>query len=199
MIAVLVFMHRILLLMFALLVIAIGFSCAKQNAAGSNTPTEAYKSLFAAVKSKDIESIKNHLTKKSNDFAMMAAQKNNTPLDKVYENGFTATTFSETLPPVRDERVTGDMGAVEVWNSKESKWEDLAFIREDGSWKLAVGDLFGGTYKSPGLGRDQIEKEAANAIAGPVTPMTLNPNANSNKVIISNTGPPAISPNSKPK
>jgi hypothetical protein len=58
------------------------------------------------------------------------------------------------------------MGALEVWNSKESKWEDLPFIREESGWKLAVGDIFVGNWKSPGLGRDAKERAAANAVSG---------------------------------
>src|SRR5437870_1349015 len=88
-----------------------------------DSPTEAYKRLYAAVKSKDTEAIKQQLTKKTIDFAAFAAQKNNTPINKVFENGFTATTFSDTLPTIRDERVNENMGAVEVWNSKDSRWE----------------------------------------------------------------------------
>lgn len=130
---------------------------------GGDTPTDAYKKLYAAVKSKNTESIKAQMTKKTLDFAQMISQRNNTPIEKVFENGFTATTFAESLPEIRDERVSGDMGAVEVWNAKDSRWEDLGFIREDGAWKFAVGDLWAGTFKSPGMGRAQKEKEAANA------------------------------------
>jgi hypothetical protein len=100
----------------------------------------------------------------------MAAQRNNTPVEKMYENGFTATTFSETLPELRDERIKENMGALEVWNAKDNKWEDLPFINEDGGWKLAVGDLFADTYKSPGRGLDSLEKEAANNVTQGVTP-----------------------------
>lgn len=131
----------------------------------SDSPTAGYKRLYSAVKSKNIDAIKQQLTKKSIEFGAMAAQRNNTPIDKIYENGFTATTFSDTLPTMRDERVNGDMAALEVWNSKEKHWEDLAFIKEDGAWKLAIGEMFAGTYKSPGPGQDQLEKQAANAAA----------------------------------
>lgn len=166
----------------------IGFACSGQGISGGDTPTEAYKRLYAAVKSKDTEAIKKALTKKSIEFGAMAGAKNNTPIEKVYENGFTATTFAEKLPNIRDERVNGDMGAVEVWNSKESKWEDLPFIREDGTFKLAIGELFAGTYKSPGRGRDSLEKEAANALSntGPPTAPTANANTSA---LADNTGP----------
>ena len=161
------------------------FSCGGQSAAGGgDTPTDAYKKLYAAVKSKDIEAIKKQLTKKSIDFGKMAAERNKTPIEKMYENGFTATTFSNTLPTMRDERINGDMGALEVWNSKDSRWEDLPFIREDGTWKLAVGDLFAGSYQSPGKGTDQLEKEAANAVSN-----TQIPSVDTNKIPITNSMP----------
>ncbi len=131
----------------------IGSACQEPTpGAGEDSPTGAYKSLYAAVKSKDTEAIKAVLTKKSIEFGKMASERNKTPLEKVYENGFTATTFSETMPNIRDERIKDDMGAVEVWNSKDSRWEDLPFIKEDGGWKLAVGDMFAGSYQSPGPG-----------------------------------------------
>ena len=177
-------MVRILLLFICLLGIGFIFACGGMPSGGA-TPTDAYKLRFAAVKSKNTDAIKKQLTKKSIEFGAMAAQRNNTPLEKVYENGFTATTFSENLPTMRDERINGDMGALEVWNSKEKTWEDLAFIKEDGAWKLAVGDMFAGTYKSPGPGRDQLEKQAANVPANSEIPT-----ANSNTPIpVTNTAP----------
>lgn len=168
---------------------ALGFACGNQPTPGSDTPTDAYKRLYAAVKSKDVEAIKKQLSKKSIDFGVMAAQRNNTPIEKVYENGFTATTFADKLPEIRDQRIKDEFGAVEVWNSKESKWEDLGFVLEDGVWKLAIGDMFGGTFKSPGRGRDSLEKEAANAIANTTAPTV--PNTNVNTVTVSNAAPGA--------
>lgn len=165
-------MLRILFLIASLGCIAFALSCNSGPAAqgsSNDSPTEAYKRLFAAVKSKNTDAIKAEMTTKTQEFAQMVSQKNNTPIEKVFENGFTATTFSAALPQIRDQRVSDNMGAVEVWNSKESKWEDLPFVNENGAWKIAVGDLFAGTFKSPGPGRDVLEKQAANAAGnGPV-------------------------------
>ena len=161
-------------------VMSLVFACGGQNDSGGGggaSPTEAYKRLFGAVKAKDTEAIKKLLTKKSLELGVMQSQRNKKTLEQVYENGFTGTTFAETLPNIRDERVNGEMGAVEVWNSKDSKWEDLPFIREDGGWKLAIGDLFAGSFLSPGEGRDFLEKQAANAVSNTAVVM---PNANSN-------------------
>lgn len=188
-------MTRIVALLLALSLIAIGLACNSQKATGNSSPTEAYKQLYSAVKSKNIDEIKRHLTKKTIEFGAMSAQRYGTPPEKMYENGFTATTFSESLPNIRDERISENAGAIEVWNSKESKWEDLPFILEDGSWKLAMGELFAGTFKSPGKGRDLLEKEAANAIAGGPRITGLNTNSNSNSNMT--TSGPTVGRNTK--
>lgn len=192
-------MNRIISAIIIISVISLAFACGSQNMAGSggNSPTDAYKKLYAAVKSKDVEAIKKQLTKTTVEFGGTVSKQNNKPLEQVYENGFTATTFSDTLPNIRDERINGDMGALEVWNSKESKWEDLPFVKEDGSWKLAVGDIFAKTYISPGPGRDLIEKQAANAVSN--TAVTLGSNTNSNSASVTNVGPlgPKLAKNTK--
>jgi hypothetical protein len=190
-------MPKPILLFIALFILATGlFACNNESpvnntspvtSGGSSSPTEAYKNLFAAVKKKDIEAIKKQLTQKTIEFGAMAAQRNNTPLEKMYENGFTATTFAETMPEMRDERIKDNMGALEVWNAKSNLWEDLPFINENGGWRLAVGDLFANTWVSPGRGLDSLEKEAAN-MQKPTTPMT-NANMAANKPIEVKKGP----------
>jgi hypothetical protein len=178
--------------LFSLFIFAV--SCggrAKEPAdGGGSSPTDAYKKLYAAVKSKDIEAIKRQLTVKTIDMGKMVAQKNKNPEEKMFANGFTATTFSDTLPTMRDERISGNMGALEVWNSRDSKWEDLPFISEDGGWKLAVGDVFAGSYQSPGKGLDQREKEAANAVSNNAIPPVAS--VNTNQIPVVNAMPPEM-------
>ena len=144
---------------------ATGNSNGSGSTAGtSGSPTEAYKQLYTAVKSKDVEKIKAVMSKSSLAFAQMVAARQNSPIEKVFENGFTATTFAESLPEIRDERIKGEFGSVEVWNEKDKRWEDLGFVYEDGAWKLAIGEMFGGKFQSPGVGRATKEQEAANAL-----------------------------------
>ena len=166
-------MMRIISLALLILTTAALFSCQDQskvkNAQLTNpndTPTEAYKRLFAAVKKKDVEAIKNEFSAKTKEFAKAVAARQNVPLEKVFSNGFTSSTFSDQLPEIRDERIKDDMGAIEVWNSSENRWEDLPFIRESDGWKLAIGELFSGTYRSPGKGKSVIDQEAINAMSG---------------------------------
>ncbi|MDI1242032.1 MAG: hypothetical protein PSX80_08950 [bacterium] len=141
-------------------------SSATSNSNPNDTPTEAYKRLYAAVKALNTEAVKAEFSKNSVALAQTQAARTKVPVEEVFKNGLTATTFAERLPEIRDERVSGTMGAIEVWNAKESKWEDLPFIREESGWKLAVGDIFAGNWKSPGLGRDAKERAAANLAAG---------------------------------
>ena len=113
------------LLLTALLTALLGmiFSCQPAGPGGggsvsqSGSPTEAYKQLYAAVKAKDTEKIKATMSKNTQAFAQMVASRQGSPIEKVFENGFTATTFAETLPEIRDERISGEYGAVEVWNA----------------------------------------------------------------------------------
>lgn len=151
------------LFVFSLMLIGFGCNGSENKTNVKGTPTEAYKKLYEAVKSKNTDAIKAVMTKSTVAFAQAHAQRTNQTLEKVLENGFTATTFAASLPEIRDERVKDNMGAVEVYNSKESKWEDLPFVAEDGEWKLAIGDLFANTYRLPGKGRATLEMEAANA------------------------------------
>jgi hypothetical protein len=157
-----------ILITIAVLFIALNVSgCGSNSASGgisNDSPTAAYKRLYAAVKSKDINAIKKEMSKQSNTLvAGIAAQQKKT-VEEIYGNGLTSTLKSDELPEIRDERINGSNGAVEVYNNSEHKWNDIPFILEDGQWKLALGDAFANKYTWPGKGRDQREKEAANAL-----------------------------------
>ena len=194
-------MQKIAILSLALLLTALGFACGSPGSATtstSDTPTEAYKRLYAAVKSKNTNAIKAEMSKQSVAFVESAASMQKKKVEEVYSNGLTGTTFSDTMPEIRDERVKGTMGAVEVYNSREKKWEDLPFVLEDGKWKLAIGDEFKNTFQSPGKGRDQKEKEAANALAN--NTIVENPAANTNAMgMPSNSQPNTSNPKANSK
>ena len=173
-------MQKIILGIIFLTIASVLIACGPTSSGGGeNSPTGAYKRLYAAVKAKDTEAIKAVLTNKTLDFAKVLSAQQNKPVEQVVENGFTATTFASSLPQIRDERVNGNMGAVEVFNSKDNRWEDLPFINENGAWKLAIGEMFANTYTSPGKGQAEKEREAANAAAGnTMIPMNMNTNGN---------------------
>lgn len=145
----------------------------------ASSPTDTYKNLYAAVKSKNTDSIKKWMSKKTLGFAEGVAAQQKTPIDDVFKNGFTGTTFAASMPPMRDERIKDDMGALEVWNAKDQRWEDLPFVKEEDGWKLAVGDLFAGTYETPEKGQAAKDAEEANKLSNNMI-MGANTNGNYN-------------------
>jgi hypothetical protein len=174
-------MLRIITGAVVLITVAILLSCSRGPASdngGADSPTEAYKRLYSAVKAKDTGAIEAVMTKATLEFAKGNAARTKQTMDQMVANGLTATTFSPTLPQIRDERINGNMGAVEVYNSKDNVWEDLPFIKEDGSWKLAIGELWANTFKSPGKSESVKEHEAANAMGNNMIQMNINANAN---------------------
>ena len=164
---------------------AVLMSCERQQSAnisttgaGGSSPTEAYKKLYAAVKAKDSQAIQAMMTSGTIEFAKANAARTHQTLEQMIANGFTATTFSPDLPQIRDERVNDGMGAVEVFDSKDNRWEDLPFIREGDTWKLAIGEMWAGKFKSPGKGQAQKDAEAANAMSNSMIPLNANVNGN---------------------
>lgn len=171
-------------MLVALVAGALSCGSGEQNGANGDTPSEAYKRLFAAVKTGSPEAVRAEITKKTYEFAATTAKQMGKTADDQLKYGMTATTYAESLPPIRDERIKDNMAAVEVWNAKDSRWEDLPFMIEDGKWKLAYGEAWGRTWHSPAKGRDQLEKEAANALAEPTRPVAnvnVNPKPNPTK------------------
>ena len=133
------------------------------------SPTESYKRLYGAVKTNDTYAIKQLLTKRTVDMETMAAKRAGKSLDDMLAAGGTDTTYAETMPTIRDERIRDNMAAIEVWDGKANTWDDLPYIFEDGAWKLALGDELAGAYRSPGPGRAVREAQAANS-AGASSP-----------------------------
>jgi hypothetical protein len=164
-------MQKIFLLFSALLLLGAEFSCGGNRPdldAHGDTPTEAYKRLYNAVKSGSADAVRAEMTAKTAQFAASSAKQMGKTADEQVSHGMTATTSSESMPEIRDERIKDNMGAVEVWNSRDRRWEDLPFMIEDGKWKFAIGDAYSGSWRRPGKGRSEIEHEAANALRTPL-------------------------------
>ncbi len=52
----------------------------------TDTPTEAYKRVFADVKEKNTEKIKAEMSAKTQEFAIFLAGQQKQPVEKVYQN-----------------------------------------------------------------------------------------------------------------
>src|SRR4029079_11544685 len=115
-------MKRIFLLSVLVTLVAGALSCGsrEQNGANGDTPTEAYKRLFAAVKSGSPEAVRAEITKKTYEFAAMTAKQMGKTAEEQIKYGMTATTYAENLPTTRDERIKDNMAALEVWNAQHT-------------------------------------------------------------------------------
>ncbi|CAN5343217.1 hypothetical protein BH10ACI1_BH10ACI1_33180 [soil metagenome] len=156
--------------------------CNDLTVGNAQSPTEAYKMLYASVKCKNPEKIKMVMSENSIGFAGFVSGQQKKTVEEVLANGFTATTFSETLPQMRDERIKDNFGALEVWNSQDKKWEDVPFILEASGWKAAFGDMFKGNYERPDIGQSVKEQLAANAANNNLIEVKPEMNANANNV-----------------
>lgn len=164
-----------------LLAVSLSLTSGCKGTSSLTSPTEAYKSLYAAVKRKDPAGIKKVLSQATIEFMTAAAQMQKKPFDEAIANGLSESTFSPTLPELCKERVKDNMGGLEVKRT-DGQWEDLPFILENGEWKLAVGDLFKGTYVKPGEPLCMKPQQfptgpPANPSGGPATPGTTGPTA----------------------
>jgi hypothetical protein len=178
---------KVLFSILAVVVFAAFTGCTSDDsvpAGKASSPTESYKMLYTAVKAKNPGDIKKMLSKDTVRFAEGVSAQAKKSFDEQIKNGFTRTTFADKMPAIRDERINGNFGAVEVYNAGDNKWEDLPFILEDGGWKLAVGNVFAGSWQRPGLPRSIREQQNANAAgANKVVPYgNLNSNVNTDTV-----------------
>src|SRR4051812_24286949 len=105
------------------------------------TPTATVKAFYDAVKAKDVQGIKNTMSKSSLDMMEKFAKMQNKSLDEALKEP------STTNPPAtfesQNEKITGDTATLEI-KDENGKWETLPFTKEDGQWKIALDKAMGG-------------------------------------------------------
>lgn len=196
---------RSLALLTTIPLIGLLFGCESSSKKIDSTPSEAYTELFNAVKSKDSARIKSSLSQGTLSFAEFISKQQGKNIDEVVRNGFTETTFADSLPEMRDEKIKDSTAQIEVYSSKSQKWEVIPFVLENGRWKAAFGDLFSGKWKSPGKSLSQIEQEKAGGPFispakdgfGPIPPtvVPIDPSLEQDALRKAN---PTLGPNAKP-
>lgn len=104
--------------------------------AASGSPTEVLKMFAEATKKKDVETIKKTLSKGTMAMVEESAKKQNISVDEM----LTKVDNSEVkaLPEIRNEKIDGDNATVEVKNEATNDYDVMPFVKEDGSWKIAL-------------------------------------------------------------
>jgi hypothetical protein len=119
-------------------------------AAGSlATPTEAYKTAYAARQNKDVQGLKRVLSKDILEFFELMAEAEKKTLDDELQQ--LATKPQSPSNESRNEKINGDTATLEYLDEK-GKWETMDFVKEGNDWKLTMpkaqpGEIEGATKK----------------------------------------------------
>lgn len=107
-------------------------SCAGESR--PSTPIDTFKAYTAAIKKKDLTTMKLLLSESSRKMHEQEAKARGVTLDDVIK---TQTLFKEeqTSVKLRNEKIDGDKATLEVQNSY-GDWETLPFVKEEGIWKI---------------------------------------------------------------
>lgn len=101
------------------------------------TPTEAYKTAFSARQKKDVQGLKQVLSKKMLEFfKAMGIDEHKTVDDELKE---LAEQPQAATAEARNEKITGDKATVEYLD-ENGKWKTMDFVKEGSDWKLTLPD-----------------------------------------------------------
>jgi hypothetical protein len=101
-----------------------------------SSPTATFKAFVEAQKNKDVAGMKKRLSRKTLTMAENSALAQKKTVDEAIAEGFDATK-AQKVPAMRNEKVTGDSGTLEVQYDGQKEWLTMYFVKEDGDWKIA--------------------------------------------------------------
>jgi spore germination protein GerM len=115
----------------------------------NGSPTATARAFYDAAKAKDVQGIKDTVSKGSLNMMTEFAKAQNKTLDQALRE----PSSSESPPAfeAQNEKITGDTATLEVKDEK-GRWVTLPFVKEAGEWKIAL---------------DKSMQQGANANASP--------------------------------
>lgn len=110
-------------------------SSTSSQTALAGSPTEVLKTFTEATKKKDVETVKKTLSKSMMKVVEETAKKQNISVDEMLMK--VAAPGGE----LKNEKIEGDSATVEIKNEATGEYDEMPFVKEDGSWKIAL-DVF---------------------------------------------------------
>jgi hypothetical protein len=101
-----------------------------------SSPTATFKAFSEAQKNKDVAGMKKRLSRKTLTMAENSALAQKKTVDEAIAEGFDAGK-AQKAPAMRNEKITGDSGTLEVQYDGQKDWLTMYFVKEDGDWKIA--------------------------------------------------------------
>jgi hypothetical protein len=126
--------------MTTFLVLTLLLLAAACNKSGGSSPTATARAYFDASKAKDVQGLKNTLSKKSLALVEDMGKIGNKTLDESLKEMASEAKPTATFE-TRNEKITGETATIEV-KDERGKWEPLPFVKEDGQWKIALDQAF---------------------------------------------------------
>lgn len=102
----------------------------------AQSPTEVMNALNEAAKTSDTATIKALISKGTLALLEESARQQKTTVDELLKRD-QSVPFEET-PEIRNEKITGDKATLELKNTLSGQYSTVPFVREDGSWKIAL-------------------------------------------------------------
>ena len=114
-----------------------------------STPTAAYKTAYNARNNKDIPALKRVLSKDVQDF-LTEMGKEDDGGGKSIDDMLRELTQQPQAPSAeaRNEKINGDRATIEYLDEKGA-WHPMDFVKENGEWKMSIGEPNPGTDAKP--------------------------------------------------
>ena len=106
--------------------------CWGQAVLSEASPTATMNAYYDALKRKDVEAVKKVVSKdflKMIESAGVSAERAFKPM---------MDDLPVARPATRNEKIDGARATLEMRNEKKGSWETVAFVKEEGAWKIAV-------------------------------------------------------------
>ncbi len=103
-----------------------------------SSPEATLKSFYNASKANDIEGLKRAMSKSTLDTLTSFAAIDKKTLDDSLKEIIKDAPGS--MPELRDLKIEGDKATGEIKDDKLEKWTKAYFVKEDGLWKIDMGN-----------------------------------------------------------
>ena len=111
--------------------VLVAFTCIAADVVHAQSPTATMKAYHEAAKSKDVAALRQLLSSAYLEELKKAPVPAERVLAALTEN------VPPSLPEMRNEKITGDRATLELRDHQTKRWETIAFVRENGAWKVA--------------------------------------------------------------
>ena len=110
----------------------------KEPAISLDSPTDAYKSAYAIRQKKDVQALKKVMSSEMVAYFTELGRTQKKSLDQVL--ALLVEQPQAAAAETRNQRISGDRAVLE-FKDASGKWLPMDFVKEDGSWKMALSKV----------------------------------------------------------